>query len=90
VEDRTAIWLGALAGAIIGGAAGYLLFTERGRRLRADLEPRILDLITELGRAREAAVVARDTISDAATGGRHHQGAAAAEHSAPPSSQGWR
>jgi gas vesicle protein len=82
VEDRTAIWLGALTGAIIGAAAGYLLFTERGRRLRADLEPRILDLITELGRAREAAVVARDTIAEAAAGARHQPGAA--EHGAPP------
>ena len=42
----------ALAGAIAGGAAGYLLFTEDGRRLREDLEPKLMDLMGEIDKAR--------------------------------------
>jgi gas vesicle protein len=50
-------------GAVIGGAVGYLLFTERGRELRDNLEPRLQDLLSEIDqlthtfeRARAAAV----------------------------------
>lgn len=42
----------ALAGAVAGGAAGYLLFTEEGRRLREDLEPKLMDLMGEIDKAR--------------------------------------
>jgi len=55
VEERTAVALGAIAGALIGGAAAYLLFTERGRRLRDELEPRVMALAGEVARARAAA-----------------------------------
>lgn len=53
MSDRTPVVLGALAGALVGGLAGYLLFTERGRRLREDLEPRVRDVLTELSRAKD-------------------------------------
>lgn len=52
MSDRTSILLGALAGAVVGGAAGYLFFTEEGRRLRADLEPKLMDLMGEIDKAR--------------------------------------
>ena len=52
MSDRTSILLCALAGAVVGGAAGYLLFTEEGRRLREDLEPKLVDLMGELDKAR--------------------------------------
>jgi gas vesicle protein len=42
----------ALAGAVAGSAVGYLFFTEEGRRLREDLEPRIAELMTEVEKAR--------------------------------------
>jgi hypothetical protein len=35
-------------GALIGGVAGYLLLTERGRELREELEPRLGDLAGEV------------------------------------------
>lgn len=38
----------AVVGAIAGGMAGYMLFTERGRDLRRRLEPAIEDLAREL------------------------------------------
>ncbi len=39
-------------GAVIGGVAGYLFFTERGRRVRRDLEPGLEELTRELVRLR--------------------------------------
>jgi hypothetical protein len=42
----------ALAGAVAGGALGYLCFTEEGRRLREDLEPKVRDLMAEFDKAR--------------------------------------
>ena len=64
MNERSAVMLGALAGAVAGGLVGYLFFTERGRQLREDIEPRIADLLTEVGRAREAATKARDAASE--------------------------
>lgn len=52
MSDRTSILWCALAGAVVGGAAGYLFFTEDGRRLREDLEPRVVDLLAEIEKAR--------------------------------------
>ena len=37
-----------LAGALLGAVAGYLFFTERGRRVRQQIEPAIEDLAHEL------------------------------------------
>jgi len=63
VDDRGRIGLAIGLGAVIGGAVGYLLFTNRGRELRYNLEPRLQDLLTEIDqltqtfdRARAAAV----------------------------------
>src|SRR5262249_53596203 len=63
VDDRGRIGLAIGLGAVIGGAVGYVLFTDRGRALREGLEPRLEDLLTEIdqltrtfARARTAAV----------------------------------
>jgi len=64
VNDRTAVVLGALAGALVGGVASYLFLTERGRQLREDLEPRLLDLLAELQKARETATQAREAVTE--------------------------
>jgi len=37
-----------LVGAAIGGIAGYLFFTERGRSVRRQIEPALEDLAREL------------------------------------------
>lgn len=37
-----------IAGAIIGSIAGYLFFTERGRRIRQQIEPALEDLAREV------------------------------------------
>jgi len=38
----------AVVGAVAGGIAGYMLFTERGRDLRRRLEPALEDFAQEL------------------------------------------
>jgi len=53
-----------LVGAVIGGAAGYLFFTEHGRSLRRQLEPALDDFARELmsfrGTVQKAAGVANE------------------------------
>ena len=46
-EDSKAI-AATVTGAVIGGLAGYLFFTERGRAMRRSLEPMLEDLAREL------------------------------------------
>ena len=41
---------GTIVGALVGAAAGYLFFTERGRELREQMEPAMDDLQREFGR----------------------------------------
>lgn len=50
MNERTAVTLGAVIGAVVGGAASYLFFTERGQVLRDRLEPAVDDLRREFGR----------------------------------------
>jgi gas vesicle protein len=50
VNERTVVTAGALIGALVGGAASYLFFTDRGRELRDRLEPAVADLRREFGR----------------------------------------
>ena len=53
-----------IVGALIGGAAGYLFFTERGRELRLQIEPALEDIAREVTSLRSslqtAGGVARD------------------------------
>ena len=50
MNDSRAITAGALIGAVIGAAASYLFFTERGKHVRDRLEPAVEDLRNEFAR----------------------------------------
>ena len=50
MNERTAVTVGAVVGALVGSAASYLFFTERGRELRDRLEPAVEDLQREFAR----------------------------------------
>lgn len=50
MSERQMVILGAVAGAAVGAAAGYLFFTERGRVLRDRMEPFVEDLRQEFTR----------------------------------------
>jgi gas vesicle protein len=66
VRDRTAILLGLVAGAAVGGVAGWLCLTDDGRRLRARIEPQLQDLAGQALKLRESAArvqqVARESV----------------------------
>jgi gas vesicle protein len=44
--------LATVIGAVIGGIAGYLFFTQRGRELRREIEPALDDIARELNHFR--------------------------------------
>jgi hypothetical protein len=51
-------------GAVVGGVASYLFFTERGRVMRQQLEPMLDDLGSELSRFRGTMVRAAGAASE--------------------------
>ena len=51
-------------GAIIGGLAGFLFFTSRGRALRAQIDPALEQFISELNQVRGTAMKAAAAASD--------------------------
>jgi gas vesicle protein len=73
MDDRSAILMGALVGALAGSAVGYLYFTASGRRMREQFEPRMNEVIAELQRARSAAVRAVDAAGEGWDSVRHMQ-----------------
>ena len=50
MSEQSRLMAGAAIGAVVGAAAGYLFFTERGRTLRERMEPAVDDLKREFGR----------------------------------------
>jgi gas vesicle protein len=59
LTPRTAIFVGALGGALVGAVGGFLFLTERGRRVRDELQPRLAELVNEFQRVRLTAERAR-------------------------------
>ena len=47
-EEKSRAVAATIVGAIVGGVAGYLFFTDRGRALRRQLEPALEDVSREL------------------------------------------
>ena len=60
MSERAVIVLSSIVGAAVGGVAGFLLLTERGRSVRLELEPRVEEF------ARELAALQRTTTRAAA------------------------
>ena len=52
VTDNSQTLAATMVGAVLGGIAGYLFFTERGRTLRRQLEPAIDEIACELNSLR--------------------------------------
>jgi hypothetical protein len=46
--DNSRAMAATIVGAVIGGIAGYLFFTERGRYVRRQIEPALEDFTREL------------------------------------------
>jgi gas vesicle protein len=52
-------------GAVLGGVAGYLFFSENGRELRRTLEPHLRDLSAELQASRRTVARAAQAAASA-------------------------
>jgi gas vesicle protein len=63
VSERTALLAGAALGAVIGAAAAFLFFTDRGRAVRDELEPTLRDLAREAGRLQGAVTEIRESVA---------------------------
>lgn len=50
MSDRNVMILGSMIGAVVGVGVGFALFTERGRQLRAELQPEIENVLREAAR----------------------------------------
>jgi gas vesicle protein len=64
VDDRGRIALSIGLGALLGGVAGFLVFTRRGRELREDFAPRLDELLTEVDNLRTTFDRARVAVAD--------------------------
>lgn len=64
MDDRGRIALAIGLGALVGGVAGYLLLTERGRRMRDELEPRLNDVLGEVDKLRQTFESTRTAVAE--------------------------
>lgn len=51
-------------GAVLGGLAGFLFFTDRGRRVRREIEPALEDFVRELSSLRGSVQRAADVAGE--------------------------
>jgi len=59
VDERSRVLVATCVGAVIGGVWGWLYLTESGRNVREQIEPKLDDLIGEMGRVRGTVEKAR-------------------------------
>lgn len=64
MSERSQVVGATLAGAAIGGLVGYLFFTASGRRLRSEIEPRVIEASREIVRVRDAVTQAFAVIDE--------------------------
>ena len=50
MNEQSRVTAGAVVGALVGAAAAYLFFTDRGREMRDRIEPLVDDLRHEFAR----------------------------------------
>ena len=50
MSEQSRVMAGAMVGALVGAAAAYLFFTDRGRHVRDRFEPMVDDLRDEVAR----------------------------------------
>ena len=61
VTDNSRAVAATIGGAVIGGVAGYVLFTERGRAVRRQFEPALDNFVRELNSFRSTVSKARSS-----------------------------
>lgn len=63
MTDRQAV-AATIVGAALGGIAGFLFFTDQGRRLRRQIEPALDDFVRELSSLRGTVQRAADVAGE--------------------------
>jgi hypothetical protein len=64
VDERSKVLVATCLGAVVGGVWGWLYMTEKGRRVRDQIEPKLDDLMHELTRVRGAVEKARSVANE--------------------------
>jgi hypothetical protein len=64
VDERARVLMATCIGAVIGGVWGWLYLTESGRNVREQIEPKLDDLINEMGRVRGTVEKARSAANE--------------------------
>jgi hypothetical protein len=64
VDERSRVLMATCLGALAGGIWGWLYLTESGRRVRDQIEPKLDDLISEMGRVRGTVEKARTAANE--------------------------
>jgi hypothetical protein len=64
VDERSRVLAATFLGALVGGVSGWLYMTENGRRIRERIEPKLDDLVNEIGRIRGTVEKARTAASE--------------------------
>lgn len=59
MDERSRVLMATVLGAIAGGLYGWLYMTERGKRVRDQIEPKLDDFMGELTRVRGTVEKAR-------------------------------
>lgn len=64
MDERSRVLMATCLGAVIGGAWGWLYMTEKGRRVRDHIEPKLDDFLGELTRMRGTVEKARSAANE--------------------------
>ena len=64
MTEGSRVFLSALAGAVVGAAAGYLYLTDGGRRVRSQIEPKLDDAVQEMRRLKGTAAKVQSAASE--------------------------
>jgi hypothetical protein len=64
VDERSRVLLATMMGAVAGGVWGWLYLTEKGRRVRLQIEPKLDDFVRELSNVRGTVDKARNAANE--------------------------
>jgi len=64
VDDRSRVLLTTVIGAVAGGVWGWLYLTEKGSRVRTQIEPKLDDFVRELASVRGTVDKARTAANE--------------------------